>query len=487
MGSNGEGLTKSGWPLQKGTSPSIPRKRFIPDGEIVDESVLRNGQSGAASSGDPDTKIDINYGDKFDTADQAAVSQAGANIDLFVVSPAGANFVRVADSEASASELHGAAASDDARRSIVNRSADQLVSEVDRSTSDLQGVDASAVANGPTADRSADVRVLEDDRFTHAVSVASASAGYGATADVVGSWIHKKRPSGEWVKTNRPNGFLPPTGSKISSGLVVPATTVKQTGVEVGLIADIRQSAPDLEGSAPSRPATCLIDKNTHSEYPILGLGEDDFPPIRPLSVSGASIEASKFVSGSEKLRARSVVNASLSPAYTQSQPVRLGSRTDKGFVGRGRGATAAVLHLDDAEVSHNWRSLFMNRPKPCSTLAFYNPSTVDGKVTVNPPPEAVAEGVGIWEGSLVGQFFDKRLPLHVIKSFVERLWGKHEIPGISTTDMGCTFLGSETWLLGIGYWIMGLGISLVGQSYFGSGNQAWRWLTCKSPPYLFG
>ena len=286
------------------------------------------------------------------------------------------------------------------------------------------------------------------------------SIGRDGSADVAGSWIHKKRPIREWVKTksyipgngSRPNGILPPTVSKVSSGVVTPAMTVKQTGVEVSPIADILQSAPVLEGSALSRPAPCLFDKNTHSEFPILGLGDDDFPPIRPLSVSGASIEASKFESGSEKL------NASSSPAYTQSQPVRLGSRTDKGFVGRGRGAIAAVFQSDDAEVSHNWRSLFVNRPKSCSTLPFYKPSKLDGKVTVNPPLEAVAEGVGIWEGSLVGQFFDKRLPVHVVKSFVERLWGKHEIPAISTTDNGWYIfrfrdMVARDWVLDNGPW----------------------------------
>ena len=99
-----------------------------------------------------------------------------------------------------------------------------------------------------------------------------------------------------------------------------------------------------------------------------------------------------------------------------------MGSRNDKGVVGKGKEDATTVFPSDDAKVSHNWRSLFVNRPKSYSSLAFFNPSTVDGKVTINPPPEAVAEGVGIWEGSLVGQFFNKRLPLHVVRSFVKRL-----------------------------------------------------------------
>ena len=110
-------------------------------------------------------------------------------------------------------------------------------------------------------------------------------------------------------------------------------------------------------------------------------------------------------------------------------------------------------MHSDDAKVSHNWRSLFANRPKSCSSLAYYNPSTLVGQVTINPPPEAVVEGVGIWEGSLVGQFLDKRLPLHVVKSFVDQLSGKHEIPEISTTDNGLYIfmfkdLDARDWVL---------------------------------------
>ena len=233
----------------------------------------------------------------------------------------------------------------------------------------------------------------------------------------------------------------------MSYGVAVPTMTVKPTGVEAGPISDIRQSTPNLEGSAPPRPALS-----------ILGLGDDEFPPIRPMSDSGASIEASKFVSGYEKTRARPEVNASLNSANTRSQPVRMGSRTDKGFEGTDKGATAAVLQSDDAKVSHNWRSLFANRPKSCSSLAYYNLSTVDGKVTINPPPEAVTEGVGIWEGSLVGQFLDKRLPLHVVKFFVELLWGKHEIPEISTTDNGLYIfrfkdLDARDWVLENGPW----------------------------------
>ena len=55
----------------------------------------------------------------------------------------------------------------------------------------------------------------------------------------------------------------------------------------------------------------------------------------------------------------------------------------------------------------------------------------------IEPPTEAVVEGMMLWEDCLVGQFFHKRLPLHVVRATIEKLWGKKEIPEISITDNG--------------------------------------------------
>ena len=82
-----------------------------------------------------------------------------------------------------------------------------------------------------------------------------------------------------------------------------------------------------------------------------------------------------------------------------------------------------------------NWRSLFAGRPKSCAPLVFSTPSIVDGKTVINPPVGAVLEGVEFWEGCIVGQLFEKRLPLHVVRSIIDRLWSKHEMPEITTSD----------------------------------------------------
>ena len=54
-------------------------------------------------------------------------------------------------------------------------------------------------------------------------------------------------------------------------------------------------------------------------------------------------------------------------------------------------------------------------------------------------------------KGCLVGQFFDKRLPLHVVRAAVDKLWGKHEMPESPLRIMDCIFSGSGTWIQGIG------------------------------------
>ena len=93
--------------------------------------------------------------------------------------------------------------------------------------------------------------------------------------------------------------------------------------------------------------------------------------------------------------------------------------------------------HSEGVIGAPNWKSLFSIPSRSSSPLVFSIPSRVNGRLVVKPPDEAVFEGVGLWQGCLVGQFFDKRIPLHVVKLVVDRLWGKHEMPEITTTDNG--------------------------------------------------
>ena len=45
-----------------------------------------------------------------------------------------------------------------------------------------------------------------------------------------------------------------------------------------------------------------------------------------------------------------------------------------------------------------------------------------------------------MWKGCLVGQFLDKRLSFPIVRSLVNRLWGKKEMPDISTNENGLYF-----------------------------------------------
>ena len=81
-----------------------------------------------------------------------------------------------------------------------------------------------------------------------------------------------------------------------------------------------------------------------------------------------------------------------------------------------------------------------------------------NGKLVAKPPVEAVNEGIDMWKGCLVGQFLDKRLPFPVVRSLVNRLWGKKEIPDISTTENGLFFfrfrdLEARDWVMESGLW----------------------------------
>ena len=111
-----------------------------------------------------------------------------------------------------------------------------------------------------------------------------------------------------------------------------------------------------------------------------------------------------------------------------------------------------------DHEQIKNWNNLFSAPIRSNPKMDFYVPACVDGVPDIHPPDEAVFEGVSMWKGSLVGQFFDKRLPIHVVRATVDKLWGKHEMPEISTTDNGLYLfrfrdMVARDWVMENGPW----------------------------------
>ena len=105
-----------------------------------------------------------------------------------------------------------------------------------------------------------------------------------------------------------------------------------------------------------------------------------------------------------------------------------------------------------------SWKALFSMPAKTYGPLQLSRPHKSDGKFVVKPPEEAVMEGIDMWKGCLVGQFLDKRLPFPMVRSLVNKLWGKKEMPDISTTKHGLYFfrfrdLDARDWVMESGPW----------------------------------
>ena len=105
-----------------------------------------------------------------------------------------------------------------------------------------------------------------------------------------------------------------------------------------------------------------------------------------------------------------------------------------------------------------SWSNLFSLSAKTGAPLHFHKPHCADGKIVARPPAEVVNEGIEMWKGCLVGQFLDKRLPFPVVRSLINRLWGKKEMPDISTTENGLFFFRfrdpeARDWVMDSGPW----------------------------------
>ena len=119
-----------------------------------------------------------------------------------------------------------------------------------------------------------------------------------------------------------------------------------------------------------------------------------------------------------------------------------------------------ATIDMEMANVPpvKSWKSLVSMPVKTGGPLQYYEPHYADGKLVAKPPAEAVNEGIDMWKGCLVGQFLDKRLPFPVVRSLVNRLWGKREMPEISTTENGLFFFRfrdpeARDWVMDAGPW----------------------------------
>ena len=209
--------------------------------------------------------------------------------------------------------------------------------------------------------------------------------------------------------------------------------------------------------SVPNGPAKGIV----------INLGSEVFPPLPAKSASGKHKEAPQADRETCASHHASTIKAgaNFSDFGKLSKAGRL-----KGSAPTSSNS-ATVEMVNDPPVK-SWRNLISMPMKTDSPLQFYTPHCVDGKLVAKPPMEAVNGGIDIWKGCLatypkkkkkkkgclVGQFLDKRLPFPVVRSLVNRLWGKREMPGISTTQNGLFFFRfrdpeAREWVMNAGPW----------------------------------
>jgi len=83
-----------------------------------------------------------------------------------------------------------------------------------------------------------------------------------------------------------------------------------------------------------------------------------------------------------------------------------------------------------------DWRQLFQSE-KTLGSLQYFEPKRQDGKIIVQPPKEAIEEGISKWSSSLIGQFLDKPLPFYVVKRTIERIWASYGSVEVFLLDNG--------------------------------------------------
>jgi hypothetical protein len=119
--------------------------------------------------------------------------------------------------------------------------------------------------------------------------------------------------------------------------------------------------------------------------------------------------------------------DVNLLQSSVQEKPIRVGEKVTQ----------APLTRMEeDAPDKHSgkgiqdWRQFFHSK-KSFGSLQYHEPNRKDGRVIVQPPKEAIEEGILKWSSSLIGQFLEKPLPFYVVKRTVENIWsayGKVEV-----------------------------------------------------------
>ena len=275
-------------------------------------------------------------------------------------------------------------------------------------------------------------------------------------------------------------------GSTVAAGAVLADPTITDT-VHVGA-ASIPAPNGSAKGNVSGIGPAKGTDANGHAKEIGSGICSGVFPPHMPLlgtanDVLGKLHEATKAARETCASHHSTSINVralSWAPKKgTNADPLDHGmnckstdfgykSKAADGYVPIGRPSWSNDQIIGEGQRESfispaplpSWKSLFTSTANSGtkSPLEYFAPTRVDGKPVIQPPVDTVAEGTKLWEGCLVGQFFDKRLPLHVVRAAVEKLWGKREMPEISITDNGLYLfrfkdMAARDWVMECGPW----------------------------------
>ena len=255
------------------------------------------------------------------------------------------------------------------------------------------------------------------------------------------------------------NGYVFDSSNPVGGGSGGPLSEAdgKMTKVSPRKANDVMQPTRipwrgKLSGSEPLNGSNRLVEQNIEYNYGCLGSHGD------PNVCMGNPVQMTDDRSQSEQNGWSEVVMDAIPMLVNEIRNRGNSSKNDnRGTMGNGLGVNSRDSNGDSNPVK-SWKSLVSIPVKSGSPLQFYRPHCADGKLVAKPPVEAVNEGIDMWKGCLVGQFLDKRLPFPVVRSLVNRLWGKREMPNISTTENGLFFFRfkdpeARDWVMDAGPW----------------------------------
>ena len=228
-------------------------------------------------------------------------------------------------------------------------------------------------------------------------------------------------------------------------------------------------SSSDLNGVAPasSIPAFGYLHSSNPGAVGAI-IGGNDSSTGRKTKIgstptsselNGAAPASSNPASGTHPTASPGIGKSFPSP-FKQDEHARKGSGlAENGYVHLNTDFPVTIdMEMANVPTVKSWKSLVSMPMKTGDPLQFYEPHYAEGKLVAKPLVEAVNEGIDMWNGCLVGQFLDKRLPFPVVRSLVNRLWGKREMLEISTTDNGLFFFRfrdpeARDWVMDAGPW----------------------------------